>query len=190
MIVEVAGSIGIGALSRSPALLSFGSDSVVELFSAFVVMNHLRRDVAGSAGMGRKTALATTLMLFSLVPAIGIGTVYSFVSGLRPEGSLPGVAVAAGAVFVMPYFWLEKRRIGKEMRCLPLSVDALESATCFFMSLALLTGLLAEYLFGLWWADYLATAVILAFVAKEAQESFLEVREGSIRAQSIWLPAV
>ncbi|MDG7013937.1 MAG: cation transporter [Nitrososphaerota archaeon] len=100
------------------------------------------------------------------------------------------MAVAAGAVFVMPYFWLEKRRIGKEMRCLPLSVDALESATCFFMSLALLTGLLAEYLFGLWWADYLATAVILAFVAKEAQESFLEVREGSIRAQSIWLPAV
>jgi divalent metal cation (Fe/Co/Zn/Cd) transporter len=40
------------------------------------------------------------------------------------------------------------------------------------MSLALLSGLLAEYLFGLWWASYLATAVILTFVAREGVESY------------------
>ncbi|MDG6954599.1 MAG: cation transporter [Nitrososphaerota archaeon] len=189
MAVEVAGSIGIGILSRSPALLAFGGDSVVELFSAFVVLNHLRGDVAGSSGLGRRTALATALMLFCLVPAIGLGTAYSYASGLRPEGSLLGVAIAAGAALVMPYFWLEKRKIGKETRCLPLSVDAVESATCFFMSLALLAGLLAEYLFGLWWADYLATAVILVFVGKEALESYMEVREGSVLAQNTGLAA-
>jgi divalent metal cation (Fe/Co/Zn/Cd) transporter len=43
------------------------------------------------------------------------------------------------------------------------------------MSVALLGGLLAEYLFGLWWVDYVATAAILAFVAKEAVESFHEL---------------
>ena len=31
--------------------------------------------------------------------------------------------------------------------------------------------LLLEYFLGLWWADYLATAIILAFVAREAVES-------------------
>lgn len=175
MVVEVAGSIGIGILSGSLALLAFGGDSVVELLSAIVVFSHLRGDVTSSAGLGRRTALTTTFLLFALVPTIGIGAIYSYASGLRPEGSLFGVAVAAGAVLIMPYLWLEKRKIGKETRCLPLSIDAVESATCFFMSLALLSGLLAEYFFGLWWADYLATAVILVFVAKEGVESYREI---------------
>ena len=54
---------------------------------------------------------------------------------------------------------------------------SIESITCLFMSVALLGGLLAEYLLGLWWADYLATAAILAFVAREASESYHELRE-------------
>ena len=175
MVIEVAGSIGVGLLSGSLALLAFGGDSVVELLSAFVVFKHLRGDVTGSTGLGRRTALTTALLLFTLIPTIGLGAVYSYASGLRPEGSLLGVAVAAGAVVIMPYLWLEKRKIGRETRCLPLSIDAVESATCFFMSLALLAGLLAEYFLGLWWADYLATAAILAFVAREGVESFREI---------------
>ena len=179
MVVEVAGSIGVGLLSGSLALLAFGGDSVVELLSSFVVFSHLREDVTGSAGLGRRTAWITTLLLFALIPAIGLGAVYSYTSGLKPGGSLLGVAVAVGAVIIMPYLWLEKRKIGKETRCLPLSIDAVESATCFFMSLALISGLLAEYLFGLWWADYLATAVILTFIAREGFESYREIVVGS-----------
>jgi divalent metal cation (Fe/Co/Zn/Cd) transporter len=45
------------------------------------------------------------------------------------------------------------------------------------MSVALLGGLLAEYFFGLWWADYLVAVVILVFVAREASESYHELRE-------------
>jgi len=175
MVVEVAGSIGVGILSGSLALLAFGGDSVVELLSAFVVFRHLRDDVTGSAAQGRRTALTTTVLLFALIPIIGIGAVYSYTLGLRPEGSLLGIAVAAGAVVIMPYLWLEKRKIGKETKCLPLSIDAVESATCFFMSIALLAGLLAEYLLGLWWADYLAGAIILTFVTKEGLESYREI---------------
>jgi divalent metal cation (Fe/Co/Zn/Cd) transporter len=79
--------------------------------------------------------------------------------------------LAIGSVIVMPYLWWEKRKIGKETRNLPLSIDAVESVTCLFMSIALLGAFLAEYFFGFWWADYLATAVILVFVAREASES-------------------
>ncbi len=44
------------------------------------------------------------------------------------------------------------------------------------MVVALLGGLLAEYFLGIWWADYLATGIILAFVAKEAVESRHELQ--------------
>jgi divalent metal cation (Fe/Co/Zn/Cd) transporter len=76
----------------------------------------------------------------------------------------------------MPILWLQKRKIGREANCLPLSIDALQSATCFLMSVALLSGLLMEYLFRLGWADYVATLVILGFVAREAAESYHETR--------------
>src|SRR5438034_370467 len=40
---------------------------------------------------------------------------------------------------------------------------------------SLLRGLLVEYFLGLWWVDYLATGFILAFVAREAVESYHEL---------------
>ncbi len=183
MGVEVAASIGVGLVSGSLALVAFGSDSLVELLSAFIVARHLREDVGGSGMLGRGTAKTSSLLLLSLLPILGIGGAYSYLIGVRPEGSLLGIAVALGAVIVMPYLWLRKRKIGEETNCLPLKIDAVESATCFFMSLALLGGLLAESFLGFWWADYLATGVILVFVAKEALESF-DQAWGTWRTQS------
>ncbi len=175
MAVEVVGSITVGLTAGSLALLAFGGDSIVELISGVVVLRHLRKDPASPGTGDRRTALVTSALLFAIIPIIGLGAIYSYLTMLRPEGSPLGIAIAAGAVIIMPLLWFEKKEIGRETRCLPLSIDAVESATCFFMSLTLLGGLLAEYFLGLWWADYLATALILSFVAKEAVESFHEV---------------
>jgi divalent metal cation (Fe/Co/Zn/Cd) transporter len=164
-------------VAGSFALLAFGSDSLIELISGFAVLSHLRKDVAGSEIESRRTELLTTGLLFALIPVIGLGAVYSYSSGLRPEGSPLGIAIAIGAVVIMPYLWWQKKRIGKETRNLPLSIDAVESVTCLFMAVALLGGLLAEYFLGFWWADYLATAVILVFVTREAIESHRELHE-------------
>jgi divalent metal cation (Fe/Co/Zn/Cd) transporter len=122
--------------------------------------------------LGMEASKFSSGLLFLLLPLLGLAALYSYIAGIRPEASPLGILIAVGAVIVMPYLWLEKRKVGEETNCLPLKIDAIESATCFFMSLALLGGLLAEYLLGWWWADYLAAAIILLFVAKEATESY------------------
>src|SRR5712692_521920 len=181
MMVEVLGSIGFGVIAGSFALLAFGGDSLIELISGIAVLMGLRRDFSTSTkndgGHGEKTEQFTSALLFALIPVIGLGMLYSYVTGLKPEGSPLGIAIAIGAVIVMPYLYVEKKRIGRETRSLPLSIDAVESVTCLFMAVALVGGLLAEYFLGLWWADYLATAVILAFVAREAVESYHELHQ-------------
>ena len=177
MIVEVVGSIGLGLMAGSFALLAFGGDSMIELISGIAVLTHLRRDESGSEMHSRRTEQLTSALLFSLIPIIGLGAVYSYISGLRPEGSQLGIAISVGAVIVMPFLWWKKKKIGQDTRSLPLSMDAVESITCFFMAVALLGGLLAEFFVGLWWVDYLATGVILAFVAKEAIESYHELHQ-------------
>jgi divalent metal cation (Fe/Co/Zn/Cd) transporter len=172
MSVEVVGSIGIGLLSGSLALLAFGSDSLIEIVSGMAVTLHLRRDSNGSTALGERSERLTKFLLAALVPIIGAGALYSYFAGFKPESSLLGIAVALGAVIIMPVLWIQKKRIGRETNCAPLSLDAVQSATCFLMSLALLGGLIANYLIGIGWADYVATAVILAFVAKESAEAF------------------
>src|SRR5438552_1469418 len=174
MAIEVIGSIGVGLLSGSFALLAFGGDSLVEILSGFATTLHLRGDSAGSNELGEKTEKATTLLLVALIPVIGGGALYSYFTGIRPESSLLGIALALGAVIVMPVLWVKKRGIGRETNCAPLVMDAVQSDTCFLMALALLRGLLINYLFGRSWVDYGATAVILAFVGKESIEAFCQ----------------
>jgi divalent metal cation (Fe/Co/Zn/Cd) transporter len=120
MIVEVVGSVGFGLIAGSFALLAFGGDSLVELTSGLAVLRHLRKDVSGSEIMSRRTELFTTGLLLALIPVIGLGAAYSYFSGLRPEGSALGIAIAIGAVIVMPYLWWKKRTIGEDTRSLSL----------------------------------------------------------------------
>ena len=178
-MIEVLGSIGFGLIAGSFALLAFGGDSLIELISGIAVLAGLRRDSSGgNSGMhSKRTEQFTSALLFALIPVIGLGTVFSYITGLKPEGSPLGIAIAVGAVIVMPYLYVQKKGIGRDARLLSLSIDAIESITCLFMAVALLGGLLAEYFLGLWWADYLATAVILGFVVKEAVESYHALHE-------------
>lgn len=176
MGIEVVGSIAAGLFAGSLALLAFGGDSLVELLSGFAVLAHLRRDEGSREGLDAGTAKLASSMLFALIPTIGLGAAYSYFAGLRAEGSPWGLGIAVGASVIMPYLWLEKRRLGKETRCLPLVFDSVESAICFFMSVALLGGLALEFFLGLWWVDYVVTGAILAFVAREAAESYRELK--------------
>lgn len=182
MLVESLVAISGGLIAGSLALLAFGGDSFVELISSYAVAvyvkNLLRNPEATRREVGsEQIERFTTLLLISLIPMIALGGVYSYLSRIEPQSSLAGIAIAGGAVVIMPVLWFEKRRIGKQADCRPLSIDAIESATCFLMSVALLGGLLVNYFIHIPWIDYAATSIILAFVAKEAAESFREFRK-------------
>jgi divalent metal cation (Fe/Co/Zn/Cd) transporter len=177
MTVETLVSIPAGIIAGSIALLAFGGDSVIELLSGVVVAGDLRKLVrargvtSGSEARVSRAEKSTLYLLVSLIPLIGSGAVYSLLAGIRPEESVAGIVVAIGAVVIMPVLWLEKKRLGLATKYVPLTIDATESATCFLMSLSLLSGLLLNYVWKLWWTDYLAAGIILVFVAREAKES-------------------
>ena len=178
MTVEGVGAILAGVFAGSLALMAFGGDSIVELLSSLTVLDHLRSENKGKGNEDstKRTEKATVLLLFLLIPIIGFGTLFAYAIGVEPESSVLGILIAVGAIVIMPVLWFEKRRIGKEANCLPLVVDSAESATCFSMSAALLVGLVANFLWRLWWVDYVATVIILIFLAREAAESAKEMR--------------
>ncbi len=180
MIIESLVAVGAGVSSGSLALLAFGGDSFIELASSYTVADYLRRVTKAENGESERAegvTKITTALLFILIPVIGLGALYTYLSGLQAEASPLGIAVSLGAVVLMPVLWYEKKRIGKAADCLPLTLDAVESETCFLMSITLLASLLVNYFLKIWWVDYVATIIILAFVAKEALESLSEAKE-------------
>jgi len=182
MAVECVVSVYAGVAALSLALLAFGGDSFVELLSSFTVVQHLnsslrRREAPADHVENKRAEGVTGLLLVSLIPTIGLTAVYSFLSGLRPESSQLGILVAAAAVVIMPILWYKKRSIGAASHCLPLTIDASESSTCFFMSAALLVGLVVNWITGIWWTDYAATLGILGLVGREVVKSIREIRQ-------------
>ncbi len=178
MIVECSIAISAGLMASSLALLAFGGDSVIELISSWTVLSYLRqrRTSVENVEENNRAEWITTILLFLLIPTIGFGMIYSYLAGIVPESSALGIGVAIAAVIGMPVLAVEKKRIGSAANLVPLSIDAIESWTCFYMSLALLGGLLMNYLWKVWWVDYVAAGVILVFVLREALEALEEIR--------------
>src|SRR5208282_4807179 len=178
MIVECSIAISAGLMASSLALLAFGGDSVIELISSWTVLSYLRqrRTSVENVEENNRAEWMTTILLFLLIPTIGFGMIYSYLAGIVPESSALGIGVAIAAVIGMPVLAVEKKRIGSAANLVPLSIDAIESWTCFYMSVALLGGLLMNYLWRIWWVDYVAAGVILMFVLREALEALEEIR--------------
>ena len=63
MTVELIVAVGSGVVAKSPALVAFGGDSAIELFSAWLV---LRRFKAGGDGSEGATARWTAWLLAAL----------------------------------------------------------------------------------------------------------------------------
>src|SRR2546428_13194049 len=87
MLIEVFGSIGFGVIAGSFALLAFGGDSLIELISGIAVLTGLRKDSSfGNSGGGHsdRTEQFTSLLLFALIPVIGLGAASSYITGLKP----------------------------------------------------------------------------------------------------------
>jgi len=180
MVVESIFAISAGLFAASLALIAFGGDSFIELISSYTVADYLRKRERGEkdeSGRKEKAEKLTTLLLFALLPVVAVGALFSYLSGIQAESSPLGIAIAFGAVIIMPVLWYEKKRIGRATDCLPLTIDAIESVTCFLMSIALLASLLSNYLWKIWWTDYVATIIIMAFVAKEALEALSKTRQ-------------
>lgn len=80
--------------------------------------------------------------------------------------------MAALTLATMPPLAIAKARVGEALGSSATKSEGRQNMLCAYLSAALLVGLGANALFGLWWADP-ATALLVAAVAvKEGRESW------------------
>lgn len=171
MSVEAAVSLGAAWAARSPALVSFGGDSAVELLSAAVV---LRRFCGGSttAHAKERAAKIAGALLFVLAAFVILASTLSLL-GLtsEPQPSSVGMVLLVLAAVVMPWLAKQKRLLSAATGSAALRADATESAVCGYLALIALAGLAANAIWRVNWADPVAALTLLPFILHEGWEA-------------------
>lgn len=169
MLLECGFSLFAAASAHSPSMLAFGSDSLVELLSATVV---LLQFVSRFSIPERAAAKAAGVLLFVLafiVCAIAAG---SLVLHRRPEPTWIGIGITFAALLVMPVLAWLKRREAHRTNNAALAADAVQSAACAYLALIVLTGLAINALFHFAWFDSLAALAAVPLLIKEGRSAF------------------
>jgi divalent metal cation (Fe/Co/Zn/Cd) transporter len=183
MVIEASIAIITGFATRSVSLEGFGIDSIIELVAGSILLWRLLVEMRGGSvevvsNAERRASLIAGMSLFILALYIIVVSVFAILTQNHPQVSLWGIGLAIAAAIIMPLLWQGKLRVAKRIESAALKADAVCSVTCAYMSFTLLVGLLLTSLFGFWWADALASLVLVYFIVREAREAFHEARTG------------
>jgi divalent metal cation (Fe/Co/Zn/Cd) transporter len=168
MVVECALALFSAWHARSPVLLAFGADSLIELLSALVVLLQFLPRFALSTA--RATRLAG-ILLFMLAAVITLSSAFALWQHLRPDTSWLGIGVTLAALAIMPPLSSAKRRAGKTARNSALTADAVQSATCAYLAGITLAGLVLNAVLHIRWIDPAAALVAVPVICLEGKKA-------------------
>src|SRR6266480_375017 len=178
MTIEGAASLLLGWASKSLLLEAFGIDSVVELFSAGVLLWRLRVEAKENADeervedVERRAARLVGYTLYLLVLYVLCNSAYGLFVAHRvtdTHESVWGILIGLVAKIGMPILAAYKLKVATRLNSRALRADAIESITCGYLSIVLMIGLAATWLLGWWWLDSVAALALIPFLIKEAR---------------------
>jgi divalent metal cation (Fe/Co/Zn/Cd) transporter len=170
MSVEAAVSLFAAWRAHSPALLAFGGDSAIELFSAVVVLRRFRSTDAHE-DVEKRAARVAGALLFALAAFVVVTSLTSLLGYSEPKPTFLGIAILVAAAAVMPWLAKEKRRLSGATGSPALRADAAQSALCAYLSLIGLAGLAINAIWRVKWADPIAGLVVLPLIGWEGWEA-------------------
>ena len=178
MTIEGAASLLLGWASKSLLLEAFGFDSLVELFSAGVLLWRLRVEANGSAdetrveAVERRASKWVGYTLYFLVLYVISNSAYGLFIAHRvtdTHESAWGILIGLVAKIGMPILAGYKLKVAARLNSRALRADAIEAIMCSYLSIVLMIGLAATRILGWWWLDSVAALALIPFLIKEGR---------------------
>lgn len=168
-VAEAIVAVSAGTVASSSALVAFGLDSVAEVLSAVAVAWQF---ASADPERRERAALRVIAVSFFLLAAyVAIDSVRSLL-GNDASHSTVGIVLAAVSLVVMPVLSGAQRGAGRELGSASAVADSKQTLLCTYLSGVLLAGLLANALFGWYWADPVAALAIAAVAVREGLEAW------------------
>ncbi len=157
--------------ARSVALAGFGLDSLIEIFASVVVVWQL----TGVNMHRERLALRLIGMAFiALVIYIVAQLIYTLLTGTHAATSIGGIGWLAATLVAMLLLAFGKRVTGKQLQNDVLLTEGKVTLVDAYLAGAVLVGLILNALFGWWWADSLASLVIVYYGIREGLHALHE----------------
>jgi divalent metal cation (Fe/Co/Zn/Cd) transporter len=172
MTVEAGVAIVSAVIAGSVALLAFGLDSLIELASASTILWLYTGSRNGSDVAERRAQQLVAICFGVLALYVTVDAINTLAGGSHPETSWPGVAVAAGAILVMPLLARAKARVAVQLGSAATAGDAAQSWLCAISAAAVLVSILVNAAFGWWWLDPITGLGIAGLAVREGREAW------------------
>ena len=170
-----------GAHAHSLLLEGFGADSVIELFSAGVLLWRLSTEASGRASAARidtaerQASRAAGYLLYALAALVAVNSfagIFVIHTKADTHESVWGIGIGLAAKIGMPVLAGWKLQVAARLQSKALRADAMEAITCGYLSVVLIAGLAVTRLLpGLWWLDSAAALALIPFLIKEGREA-------------------
>ena len=167
MSVEALVSIGAAWHAHSPSLFAFGGDSLIELFSAIVVLSRFRLELSEA-----RAARTAGVLLFMLAVLVVLTSSLNLFGYREAKRTPVGMGILLVAAVVMPLLASRKRQLAAITSSAALKADAAESALCAYMAWIALAGLAVNAIWGKSWADPLAALALTPLILREGWKAF------------------
>jgi divalent metal cation (Fe/Co/Zn/Cd) transporter len=169
--IEGAVAIVAGLMAGSVALVAFGLDSAIEGIASVVIIWRFSGSRLFSERAERRAQVLVAAQFFILVPFIAYEGVEKLLTGGDIETSWLGIGLTIATLAICQPLGLAKRRLGAKLGSSATVGEGTQNLLCAYLAIAVLVGLLANTLFGLWWVDPLVALGIAGVAFQEGRKS-------------------
>jgi divalent metal cation (Fe/Co/Zn/Cd) transporter len=170
----IEGTVGVvaGVLAGSIALVAFGIDSAIEGLASVIVIWRFTGTRTISANAERRAQKWVAISFFLLAPYVAAEAIETLIERAAAETSWLGIALTAGTLVLCPWLGRAKQRIGEKLGSRATYGEGTQNMLCAILAGAVLVGLAANTVFGLWWLDPAIALAISVVCVREGQKAW------------------
>ncbi len=161
-------------MARSVALAGFGLDSLIEIFASIIVVWQLLEVNKQRERLALRLIRAA---FFALALYILAQITVTLLTQTHPAPSIGGIVWLAATFIAMLLLAYGKQVTGKQLGNVVLMTEGHVTLIDAYLAGAVLIGLILNALFGWWWADPLASLVIVYYGIREGLHAWLGEEE-------------
>jgi divalent metal cation (Fe/Co/Zn/Cd) transporter len=172
LTVEGTVAIVAGIMAGSVALIAFGLDSAIEGVASVVIVWRFSGSRLFSERAEQRAQRLVAIQFFILAPFITYEAIDKLIEGGSVETSWLGIGLTLATLAICQPLGVAKRRIGAKLGSGATVGEGLQNLLCGYLAIAVLVGLLANTLLGVWWLDPLVALGIAGVAVHEGRKSW------------------
>jgi divalent metal cation (Fe/Co/Zn/Cd) transporter len=169
---EGAATTTAGLLAGSVALVGNGLDGAIEGLASVIVVWRFSGSRTLSANSERRAQQLVALSFFLLAPYVAFEATRALLGEHRAETTLLGIGLSIATLCICPWLGRAKLRLGDQLGSSATAGEGRQNLICAYLAAAVLVGLLANTLLGIWWLDPVVALGIAALAITEGRRAW------------------